>query len=174
MGYPTWQGLLIVAIATCAACGAPSIAPDEDPIDPEIALEEMAAYELGLEPPVDVVAYLASMCACGDFVLIDSVGNELRLRWGSEMWSVYPSGFTVKDQEVENENTSWAAQHTLGVWFNRNCSFEREALRHPANTASISPDTTDYLCPLLFNIAVYSEACYLLDEMIKPKGQHSA
>jgi len=173
MGSLTRRPVLIALVAAFVACGTPSQDVLEDsPIDLEIALEEAAAYQLGLEPPIEVVAYLASMCACGDFVLLDLSGNELRVRWGTEMWSGYPPGFTIKGQESEEKSTSWAAQHTLGVWFKRNCSLEQEALRYPSNLSQISPDSSDYLCPLLFNIAINSDACYLLESMVKPKGQN--
>ncbi len=174
MGPPTWRRILIVAIAAAFACGSPSEnVRDVAPFDPEIAAEEMAAFQLGLVPPIDVVAYLASMCACGDFVLIDSVGTELRVRWGTDMWSGYPPGFTIRGQETEEEPTSRAIQQILGIWFHRYCSLEQEAKNYPANLSQLPPDTPEYLCPLVFAIAVDPDCCYLLEGVTKQQREES-
>jgi len=165
MGSPTRRRILVAIIAVSAACGSPrDSVRDEAPFNPEFASEEMAAFQLGLIPPVDVVSYLASMCACGDFVLIDSEGTEQRVRWGNRMWSGYPPGFTIRGQEAEVKETSSAVQQILGIWFNRTCSLEQEAKDYPGDRSQLPHDSTEFLCSFVFAIAIEPNNCYLLEK----------
>ena len=83
------------------------------------------------------------------------------------MSSGYLTGFTIKGQDVEEEETTRAVQQILGIWFNRHCSLEQEARNYPGKRSQMAIDSTDYLCSLVFAITVSSDHCYLTEEISK-------